>query len=555
MPRRAFGFTTSELPIVQQCLSRIPKNAYAYLAIHGAGSEFKIFEKNAWKTIPSQSLAECVFKSDSLYNGLTIVLLTCSDTSSTRKFADALGDLDEKAKRKLRPVIGWDGSVTIYENGFIDGDGVCRLFTPFAGSKVQPMTQVPRGNPYSYPSEQLNSVILGRAKDPELLALSQQYTGDKSIDNYHKTLKDLRKDTKIIFDTLAANKAALQAWFYLKDKLGNNSMTSNMAFLKNTVQILNNCKSPEFVQAACQVLLDDYLPNGAEKEKTITKLAAISEKDTTAFKLTIQTAGTKISVVTALGADFRTRLSILQIHLGILNTVGTQADLVKELTAYAQFWQEQIVTGKNPTYPIAQTLIDRGLTAELLEKLRVFLSEKDLIGGITATEDACYAITRPMYRLIGNSLSHYDHFIKITDEKKKPKGFFSTNSTKGSIFESWGLNHINDKKNKALDSLAKPAPAALLDKNPAKSGLTITVDFHFMENNEIVAVEFKHAEEVTSAQLKTRAANLIAKGGKVKRYVYIFAEKPDKTVATKITSALADTRIFYFLNGILTALN
>ncbi|MEO0040634.1 MAG: hypothetical protein RL329_82 [Bacteroidota bacterium] len=117
------------------------------------------------------------------------------------------------------------------------------------------------------------------------------------------------------------------------------------------------------------------------------------------------------------------------------------------------------------------------------------------------------------------------------------------------------MKHINDKKHQALDLFATPAPAALLDKNPAKSGLTITVDFHFMENNEIVAVEFKHAQEVPTGQLTDRAKNLITNGGKIRRYVYIFAEKPDKNVATKITSALADTRIFYFLNGILTVLN
>jgi hypothetical protein len=68
---------------------------------------------------------------------------------------------------------------------------------------------------------------------------------------------------------------------------------------------------------------------------------------------------------------------------------------------------------------------------------------------------------------------------------------------------------------------------------------------------EVVGVELKHAKVVPTGQLTDRAKNLTINGGKVKRYVYIFAEKPDGTVLNKITQPLPTAKVFYFLNGTL----
>jgi hypothetical protein len=144
MSHRAVGLTLEEVPIVEKGLSQIPKDGYAYLAIHGKGSFFLIFEANIWKTIPHKSLARWINENPAVYKGRDIVLLSCGDPVSSQKLADALGALDKAANLTIRKIIAWDNEVAIYENGAIRGIGTCKIYE--AGKKsIVLTTSVPKG--------------------------------------------------------------------------------------------------------------------------------------------------------------------------------------------------------------------------------------------------------------------------------------------------------------------------------------------------------------------------------------------------------------------------
>ncbi|MEY4937534.1 MAG: hypothetical protein RIS64_3893 [Bacteroidota bacterium] len=138
MPRRAIGLSKGDSSIARQGLQSIPKDKYGYLAIHGEGSAFKIVEGNTWKTISHKSLAKWI-ADNRTYDTLTLVLLSCSDTTSTQLLANQLIHYDTTAtpKRKPRKIIGWDNEVELYANGYVDGYGFCRLFSPKVASASQ----------------------------------------------------------------------------------------------------------------------------------------------------------------------------------------------------------------------------------------------------------------------------------------------------------------------------------------------------------------------------------------------------------------------------------
>jgi hypothetical protein len=107
MPNRAIGLTPEENALVQKGLQLLPKTTYAYVVIHGDGGFFKIFENNRWEIMAPNSLARWLANNQS-YHNKTIVLLSCSNTSSTQALSNALAKLDTTAnpRREIRPVIG-----------------------------------------------------------------------------------------------------------------------------------------------------------------------------------------------------------------------------------------------------------------------------------------------------------------------------------------------------------------------------------------------------------------------------------------------------------------
>jgi hypothetical protein len=54
--------------------------------------------------------------------------LSCGDTVSSQKLANALGALDKAAQLKMRKIIAWNDEVALYETGAIRGIGRCKIY-------------------------------------------------------------------------------------------------------------------------------------------------------------------------------------------------------------------------------------------------------------------------------------------------------------------------------------------------------------------------------------------------------------------------------------------
>jgi hypothetical protein len=152
MPRRAVGLQVWEDSIVSQAFRQFTKDNYAYIAIHGDSSGFKIFEDNRLKPMPILSLAKWIVDNKA-YNGKTLVLLSCNDTLSSQKLTNTLRNLDKIANPKLAPrkVIGWDEELLLYKNGYIFGESKCKLYeasNTFAMNSTELKgANIPKGNP------------------------------------------------------------------------------------------------------------------------------------------------------------------------------------------------------------------------------------------------------------------------------------------------------------------------------------------------------------------------------------------------------------------------
>jgi hypothetical protein len=94
-----------------------------YLAIHSDGKSFKVFKDGQWQGISHHSVAKWIV--DNVPSGKPIVLLSCNNPQSSQKLANILGRIDPNNPRQL---ISWEGRVSLFENGYIDGEGKCFLY-------------------------------------------------------------------------------------------------------------------------------------------------------------------------------------------------------------------------------------------------------------------------------------------------------------------------------------------------------------------------------------------------------------------------------------------
>jgi hypothetical protein len=175
-----------------------------------------------------------------------------------------------------------------------------------------------------------------------------------------------------------------------------------------------------------------------------------------------------------------------------------------------------------------------------------------LISGVQTVTGARSKITNKINKSMGEKMT-YQQLLRLTASGM----VFEAAGTKGSLFEHWALQKLNADIKQLGYKLERKNPDRI-DKNDDG----IIVDFYYtLPNDNIVAVEMKHAIDVPQYQLDDRKALLVS--GTLS-YVYIFAEKPffdplkyktlsDAPVVRKIRITLGEaTKIYYFLNGVLT---
>lgn len=108
----------TESSIVSSGLSKVPFDGNLYIAIHGDKDFFEVISNGVSFKIDHRSLSTWIKKNNP--SATNIVLLSCSDFNSAQNLANKLGD---------KKVIAWEGDVTVFESGAIQGEGRCREFS------------------------------------------------------------------------------------------------------------------------------------------------------------------------------------------------------------------------------------------------------------------------------------------------------------------------------------------------------------------------------------------------------------------------------------------
>ncbi len=599
MPRRAFGLSSSEQLFVQTVFQQFAKDTLAYIAIHGNNSTFQILDSNTWKSISHRSLAKWI-AANRVYDGKTIVLLSCSDTLSTQNLVNTLALLDNAAtpKRPTRKMIGWSGEVSLYENGAIQGDGFCKLYAPPLSSGLKPPlptlltgTEIPMGSgkrstpempfllmaggrPLSAegdtikatvsPAKLQNFLVKWRAfkvrfkenyADNPLIIQKETVQVQKKVNKQWVTVAVEEKKIARL-DTL------LKSWLYLKYKvdIGDSPLSGNYDFLISLYKVmtkdyykLNDGIQINGAYLNVKTALDTFVCAGKSKIMVIDSLAKLPDNSTakTVIEWMLK-AGQKTKLASFLGT---TPLSNLDRNIKILSSLQNN----NFATILGAFVKD---TTKLPALP-ATMPANHGLTIGFLNYMKRSLATLSA-GNPTYVEDARRTITGKMNKIIGDTVS-YPQLLDLTADKS----VIEQNGSRGSIFEHWGFKWFNKDTTKLGRTLFRKNPDNLYNDEDDIDN-RIIIDFHYKVDatvdSKIIAVELKHAKTVTAAQLKDRQESLKPQkegtASIINRFAYVFAEKPilnpkfpnnlnQAQVVLDIRQALgAGSDLYYFdLNG------
>jgi hypothetical protein len=244
-----FGLTDEETSIVQTSFQQIVSDEYVYIAIHAYKNEnkpknaFKILESGVWKRITDKTLAQWI-ADNRAFDDKTIVLLSGSNYKTTEGLAYYLGKYDAEAERMPRAVIGWDEECVIFANGHITGGSYGRIFTPSMEKGAQPTSkilsesEIPQGKWGSCAEVDAEFVLLAP------LSVLEQRLRDSQNDHLDHSLRELKRKSKAIenigapiyglYEKLVADKAAWNAWVYLKNVQQGSHATNDFTILKHT---------------------------------------------------------------------------------------------------------------------------------------------------------------------------------------------------------------------------------------------------------------------------------------------------------------------------------
>jgi hypothetical protein len=597
MSQDAVGLTPSESVIFTKSMQLLAKEKFAYIAVHGIGDGFKVWEVDkGWKMMGSipgpvsvsllssgTALAKWIAE-NRMYDNKTIVLLSGGNWPASQNLADELFKLDNAAtpKRTQRNVIGWDEGVVVFENGYVRGDGICRLFTPLSKSTeiLAPAIPIGSGVIPAFTSEYI--LLYGNsdqkkqieALDPTLFTSSAKKNLIKSWNEASRVFKKkYAADPSIIYMDATNNPNIISVveifnvWLYLRTKVKTKTnLTGIYSFMMNVHAIFNKPfykengigktkpKPPlSALPISIQAAFDAFLEGGNDKEETIKLLALLPNTAPTQTAIDLMNnAGTSIAVDTYLSNYKLAPANHFEKNLAILD------DKLPEFVNVMRAFQAQpptVIPRPVPVFHIStQALLkNEGLNGDLLEKLVVDLSS-NIIKGTKLVDDARNNITGAISPTIGIMVSYAD-FMALT----KPDGLMNPlnpnslqimGGIKGGIFEYWGIKAINDMPlNKfpllpetILKQLNLTQKIQIERKNPPELvGVTpqIIVDGYFkMPNPDVkstnktllVAVEFKHAKEVPAEELAERKLILALKTKDnfptVSRFIYVFAELP-----------------------------
>lgn len=137
LPKNVVSLGTQDVTKAQQYLSKIGNAGdKVYLIVHGSGETFSVVRNGMSDVVMNhKALAYWLIKNN--LKNKNIVLLSCSDLNSAQNLVNKLGGTSK--------VTAWEGAVTVFENGAIRGEGVCKEFSPGNISKTLSESEIPKG--------------------------------------------------------------------------------------------------------------------------------------------------------------------------------------------------------------------------------------------------------------------------------------------------------------------------------------------------------------------------------------------------------------------------
>jgi hypothetical protein len=136
-PKNVVALGADDVTKAQQYLSKIGNSGEkVYLIVHGSGETFSVVRNGMSDVVMNhKALASWLIKNN--LKNKNIVLLSCGDLNAAQNLANKLGGTSK--------VTAWEGVVTVFENGAIKGEGVCKEFSPGNISKVLSESEIPKG--------------------------------------------------------------------------------------------------------------------------------------------------------------------------------------------------------------------------------------------------------------------------------------------------------------------------------------------------------------------------------------------------------------------------
>ncbi len=134
------------------------KDGKVYIAVHGEGTLFKIMHNGQEYELSHRSVARWIKENTKIPSNAEIVLLSCANDRAAQNLSNAL-----KGNYK---VSSWDGEVTIFDNGHIEGSGKCYAYQPSKTSDFNrsdiTLANAPYGSNRSHAPPNADFVVLGR---------------------------------------------------------------------------------------------------------------------------------------------------------------------------------------------------------------------------------------------------------------------------------------------------------------------------------------------------------------------------------------------------------
>jgi hypothetical protein len=408
-------------------------------------------------------------------------------------------------KRPVRNVIGWDETVFLYENGYIDGYGNCRIFAPSGvPSVIIPPGATPLGNPASYPSEDLKAIILAKPLKADLVQLCTR-AKDPRLSLYLSFYNLQRNpNSQEVFKMIQNSDEHLATWLYLRD-----IVTDNLKSSKPLVEGVSAIRAKYFKTAGYQIALEEFLQDGKKKVDCIQKLGANPALlSLTAFQKWLNECGLKRPMSTFLAGLTIQPITTGEINLAImkenepklveaLKNFGVQKDLEAVLKSVKGYVEQTPI--KSP--PTNGTIYVEDVSSDLMNYINKSLGQKLTI--------------QQLKRVTANGQEQW----------------IEQPSSLGSIFESWVETQIliaaHKKANLGKLTFFFNEDGSISNNKANQNSKIHIIDCHYVVNQQIFAVEAKHIkgkfDKQQIIQIEKNAA--LAAQQKVAQVEYIFSTK------------------------------